>query len=367
MALLLNEADILEDVFNAMDKWTRGVVPGGLAIGTTMSNGIFAALSGSTAAASAAIAKIAKPTLDSYGYKDTLSMGTIASSGTFAMMIPPSLGLIIYGVLTGTNIGRLFIGGIVPGILTLIAYILVILAWSIYDPSIAGESGTIKSFTWSERLSSSRTIWPVGLLIVMVLGSLYSGVVTPTEAGALGAMSALLIGIILYGVRMEELNNALTDTAEVTAYIFIVVIGATFFGRYIALEGVISDLLTFLTGLPLEDFGILLVVLLMYLILGMFINQLPILILTLPVTHPLFVEGFGYPAVWFGILIIKTVEIGMITPPIGINVYIASNSVDIDPSITFRGAARFIVADVIVLGSLLLFPSLVMTLPNSMG
>jgi tripartite ATP-independent transporter DctM subunit len=367
MALILNQSGMLSDVFESMNKWTSGVIPGGLAIGTTLSNGVFAALSGSSAAASAAIAKIAKPEMEKFGYADTLSMGTIAASGTFAMMFPPSLGLIIYGVITNTSISRLFIAGILPGILTVTAYVVLIVAWVKYDPSIAGSGGATERFSWTERIKSTYIIWPAGLLIVLVLGSIYSGVVTPTEAGALGAAGALVIGILLYGLSRTEFNNALTETASITAYVFVIVIGAKYFGRYIAIEGVIDDILTFLLNLPVGELGILLIVLALYLVLGMFLNQVPILVLTLPITFPIFVEELGFSALWFGIVIIKTVEIGMITPPIGINVYIASNAVDVDASTTFRGAAPFILADVLVLALLIAFPQIVSVIPQTMG
>lgn len=367
MALILNETDLLKYVFGAIDKWTRGVVPGGLAIGTTFTNGIFAALSGSTVAASAAIAKIAKPELDKYDYDDRLSLGTIAASGTFAQMFPPSLGLIVFGLITGTSIGELFIGGIVPGLLTVGVYVLVILVWASYNPSIAGKSQEEMACSWTERFQASAKVWPAVLLIVLVLGSLYTGVVTATEAGALGAFGALLIGVSLYRVRWGKLNNALTETANITAYIFVLLIAAQFFSRWVAMTGIVDDLLQFLTELPIGDLGVLLIILGLYLLLGMFMNQIPILVLTLPVTFPLVVEGFGYPPIWFGIVIIKTVEIGMVTPPIGINVYVASKAVDVDPSVTFRGVARFISADVITLLLLIALPEIATYLPNTMG
>lgn len=366
MAVFLNEAKILDDVFSAMDDWTRGVLPGGLAVGTTVANGVFAALSGSSTAASAAIAKIAKPELESYDYSEEITMGTIAASGTFAMMFPPSLGLIIYGLITETSIGRLFMAGIIPGILTLVFYIGVILIWSTLDPSAVGAKETQKKAPWSNRIRSAYHIWPAGALIFLVLGGIYAGVVTPTESGALGAAGALLIGLILYHLDGNGIRNALAETANITVYVFIIIIGAKYFGRYVAFEGIVSLMINTLSDLPFGDFGILLIVLALYLVLGMFLNQLPILVLTLPLTYPLAVDGLGFSPVWFGIIIIKTVEIGMITPPIGINVYVSSNAVNVDPTTTFRGAARFIAADLLVLGGLIAFPTIATYVPDSM-
>lgn len=367
MALFLNESEILEDVFGAMDSWTRAVVPGGLAIGTTAANGVFAALSGSSTAAAAAVSKIAKPELDKFDYDERLSMGTIAASGTFAMMFPPSLALIIYGVLTDTSIGSLFIAGIIPGLMTLFAYVIAILVWTNISPSIAGvETESHDKATWSERINYTTKILPGGLLIVLVLGGIYTGAITPTESGAVGAAGALLLGVIVYELGPQGIRSALSETANITAYVFLLIIAATFFGRWIALEGVVEMLFNALTALPIGDFGILLIIFAVYIVLGMFLNQLPILILTLPITFPLAVETLGYSPIWFGIVIIKIVEIGLITPPIGINAYIASNAVDVDADITFRGAGRFILADLCVLALLIAFPELVTFLPERM-
>ena len=365
MALILNNSGLLDEVFDTMDKWTRGVVPGGLAIGTTVSNGVFAALSGSSAAAAAAISKIAYPQLTEKGYHDTLAMGTVAASGTFAMMFPPSIALIIYGILTDTSIGALFIAGIVPGFMTVFVYLLVILTWAKAKPeSVGTDQVSTDVFSWRERLTSLALIWPVAALVVLVLGGIYMGVMTPTEAGAVGAAGSLILAVVLYDLSLGDFNDALIDTANITAYIFIMIIGATFFGRFIALEGVINDLLDFLLALPISGIHLVLLVLAFYVIVGMFLDQLAVLVLTLPVTYPLFVTNLGYDSLWFGIIIIKTIEIGMITPPIGINAYIASNAVDIDASITFKGAVPFIIADIGVIGILLMFPEIVTFLPS---
>jgi tripartite ATP-independent transporter DctM subunit len=364
MAIVLDESGLLEDVFAAMDSWTRGIFPGGLAIGTTFANGAFAAMSGSSTAAAAAFAKIAQPNMEKFGYDDKLTMGTIAASGTFAMMFPPSIVLIIYGILTQNSIGQLFMAGIVPGILTAAAYVLVIVGWVKYNPEISGRK--VDTDSWSRRLELSKPLLPALLLILFVLGGLYFGVVTSVEAGAFGAAGAILLGVGLYDMRLEGLLKASNETLRITTFIFVIIIGAIYFSRYLALTGLVTDLITLVSELNIGKYQILAVFVLCYIFLGMFMNQIAILVLTLPITYPTMVDGFGMHPLLFGIVVIKTVEIGMVTPPLGLNVYVASSAVSIDPSITFRGAVRFIVPDLLVLVLLVAVPELVLTIPQLM-
>ncbi len=364
MAIVLDESGILKDIFDAMDSWTKGVFPGGLAIGTTFANGAFAAMSGSSTAGAAAFAKIAHPNMKRFGYDDRLTMGTIAASGTFAMMFPPSIALIIYGILTETSIGQLFIAGMIPGILTALAYVIIILAWVKLNPSVTGEA--VETDSWSRRLELSKPLFPALLLIIFILGGLYFGVVTAVEAGAFGAAGAIILSVVLYDMRLDGLLRAINETLRITAFIFIVIIGAMFFSRYIAITGLVTDLIQLVTALNIGKYQLLAIIILCYLFLGMFMNQIAILVLTLPITYPTMVDGFGMHPLLFGIVIIKTVEIGMVTPPLGLNVYVASSSVDIDPWVTFKGAVRFIVPDLLILILLVAFPVLVLYLPGLM-
>jgi tripartite ATP-independent transporter DctM subunit len=362
LAEFLDKSDLLDDVFTAMYRWTSWI-PGGLAITTTFANGGFAALSGSSTAAAAALSKIAVPEMREYDYDDRLSMGTVAASGTFAMMFPPSIGLIVYGILTENSIGTLFIAGMTPGILTMIAYVLLIIGWVTYSPGIVGA--TPRDFTWGERFRSLTPIWPAALLIFVVLGSIYLGVVTPTESGALGAFGAFLIGRFVYDLSSGDMKVALSGTAQTTTMIFVIILGALLFGRYLAITGATQALIQTVSELPVGRYGILLVLLGIYLVLGMVMNQTAILVLTLPVTYPLAVDGLGFHPIWFGIVIIKTAEIGMITPPFGLNVYVASSPIDVDIKQAFAGASRFIIADVAILILLILFPAIATWLPGA--
>lgn len=364
MAIVLDESGLLEEIFEAMDSWTRGVFPGGLAIGTTFANGAFAAMSGSSTAAAAAFAKIAQPNMEELGYSDTLTMGTISASGTFAMMFPPSIALIIYGILTETSIGQLFMAGMVPGVLTALAYVLVIVGWVMYNPSLTGE--TPEPDSWSRRFELSKPLIPALMLILFILGGLYFGVVTAVEAGAFGAAGAIIISVVLYDLRLDGLLTAANETLRITTFIFVVIIAAMYFSTYIAITGLVTDFIQTVASLNIGMYQLLALFILCYIFLGMFMNQIAILVLTLPVTYPTMVDGLGMHPLLFGIVIIKTVEIGMVTPPLGLNVYVASSAVDIDPWITFKGASRFILPDLLILIILVAFPSLVTAIPNLM-
>jgi len=355
LAEFLNKSDLLDDTFEFMYRWTSWL-PGGLAISTTLANGGFAALSGSSTAASAALSKIAVPEMRKYEYEDKLSMGTVAASGTFAMMFPPSIALIVYGILTETSISALFIAGMIPGILTMLAYVLLIIIWVKWSPNLAGKPAP--AFSWKERFESLRPVWPALLLIAIVLGSIYLGVVTPTESGAMGAFGALLIGKFIYGLNLPDMQSALSNTVQTTAMIFIIILGALVLGRYLAITGLTTALIQFVSGLPLGPHGILIVLLIVYLILGMVMNQTAILVLTLPITFPLATQGLGFHPIWFGIVVIKTAEIGMVTPPFGLNVFVATSQVDVDVWEAFKGSSRFIIADLVVLALLIMYPQI---------
>lgn len=364
MAELINESGLTTDVFYAGQRWLAHI-PGGLAIATTLANGGFAVLSGSSSAAAASMSAIAVPEMQKLGYKDTISMGTVSAAGTFAVMLPPSIALIFYGVWTETSIGALFLAGIIPGGLTLIGYILVIRVWAHRDPSLIGEVRP-EAYPLRERISTLGPIWPAGIIVIAVIGGIYSGVVTASEAGAVGAVGAFLVGVGVYGLRLNGLNDAFTRAARISVMIFFIIIGAVIFTRYMAFSGITREIIGLILAIPAGPWIIILLILAVYVMLGTFMDQIAVLILTLPVTFPLFVVELGYSPVWFGIILIKTVEIGLVTPPLGMNVYIASGVVDVDVRDAFRGAAAFLTADFVVLAIMLAFPGVVMYLPDLM-
>ncbi len=364
MAELINESGLTTDVFRAGERWLAHI-PGGLAIATTIANGGFAVLSGSSSAVAASMSAIAVPEMKRYDYKDSLAMGTVSAAGTFAVMLPPSIALIFYGVWTETSIGALFLAGILPGALTLLGYIVVIRLWARHDEDLVGGVRD-EPYPLRERLATLRPIWPAGIIVIGVLGGIYSGVVTVSEAGAAGAVSAMAVAVLIYGIRFEALNDAFTRASRISVMIFFIIIGAVLFTRYMALSGATRQVIGFITELPVGPWIVLLLILVVYVLLGTFMDQIAVLILTLPVTYPLFVVELGYSPVWFGIVLIKTVEIGLVTPPLGMNVYIAAGVVDVDVRDAFRGAAMFLIADFAVLALMIAFPDAVLYLPELM-
>jgi len=354
MAEFLREGGLTEKIFTAANRWLSGV-RGGLAMATALASGGMAALSGSSTATAATMSNVAVPEMKKYGYGDRISLGTVSAAGTFAVMIPPSLALIIYGILTETSISALFIAGIVPGLLTVVGYGLTIVVWGRMNPSEVG--GTPQQYTTREKFGSLSGIWPAVVIVALVLGGLYLGVVTPTEAGALGAAGTMVVAVLVGGMRFSGTRNALQRAAETTAMIFIIVIGAMIFSRFLTFSGALDTFVDTLTDLPVDRRVILLLILAMYVAMGTVMDQLAILILTLPVVFPLMVE-LGYGPVWFGIVLTKTIEVGLVTPPLGMNVYIAAGTVDMDVATGFRGAMRFLPVDFVIITLLILFPEI---------
>lgn len=357
MAEFLKEARLTEDLYVAMEAFV-GHIRGGLAISTTLANGVMAALTGSSTATVASLASIAVPEMRKYGYDDRLSVGTVAAAGSFAIMIPPSLSLIIIGILTEQSIGNLFIAGIIPGALTVIGYSLVILIWATINKSIDGEGKGVAS-TWRERSNAVSTVWPALILIVLVLGGIYSGAMTPTEAGGVGAFGAFLLLVLFRDGHLTEIIEGARNAVELSTMIFFILLGAYVFSAYMGATGLTDMLLNTVIGSPLPPIAVLLLVLAIYVMLGTMMSQLAILVLTIPVTYPLLVEGFGYSPIWYGIVIVKTVEIGLVTPPLGLNIYVATSTIDVSASTAFDGAVKFLLADIGVLLTIIAFPDIV--------
>jgi tripartite ATP-independent transporter DctM subunit len=355
MAEFLSKSGLVKDVFKATQNWL-GHIPGGLAIATAVANGGMAALSGSSTATVAAMSKLSYGEMKKYGYRDDLSLGTLSSAGTFAIMIPPSLGLIIYGLLTQNNIAVLFLAGIIPGILTLIGYTFVIIGWSYYDPDVAPKT---EKASHEERMASTRRVWPGLIVVILVLGGIYGGVMTASEAGAIGAASALLVTVLVYDMGVNDIYEAMVSTLEISGMVFMIFVGALIFGLYLTVTQLPQKLILYIETLPLTALQILLIIIFLYILMGAFLDQLAILLITLPITYPLVVNGLGFGPIWFGIIIVKTIEIGLITPPIGMNVYIAAGAVDADIVDGFKGSARFIGIDLLIIALLIVYPGIV--------
>ncbi len=361
MAEFLAGGRMARDIFRAGHVWL-GHMRGGMAVATTVASALLAALLGSSPAVAATMSSIAVPEMRKYGYDDRLSLGIVASAGTLAVIIPPILILILYGILTENLIGQLFVAGLVPGVMTAAGYLLLVNIWTRVEPSIAPAAEV--RFTREEKVATLRPVLPALLLIVVVLGGIYSGFVTPSEAGALGAFGAFVIGVTFSGLRRKGILGALERTSRTTAMIFaIIIITASILGYCLTSTQVAQNAILWVQDSRFPALTMLAAILLVYLILGAFLDPVSILVVTLPLAYPL-VTSLGYDAIWFGIIETKMIEIGLVTPPVGINVFVTAGAVNANLRDAFAGAVRFILVDVIVVVLLIAFPGIVTFLPN---
>jgi C4-dicarboxylate transporter DctM subunit len=367
MGAIANNSGISASLFRAARVWFSGL-PGGLAVATNIASAGFAAACGSSIAAAAAMARLAVPEMLKHGYDKALSAGVVASAGTLAALIPPSILFVLYGIFAEVSVVKLLIAGIVPGLLTAAIYTVMIVVRCRLDPSLAPRvSGAERAAMRGERRASLMEVWPLLVLITGIIGGLYAGIVTPTEAGACGAFLAGVIGIAQRKLTPRKLIDALTDSMATTAQIFFIGMGAVMYTKFLALVG-ISSLFTELVGSwALSPVLLVVAVSIIYLILGMFLDPLGIMLITIPVFVPMF-AALKLDLVWLGVLVVKYVEIGMLTPPVGFNVFVVKNAVgDTIPLETiFRGCFWFLGCEVVIMTLLIAFPAISLWLPNTM-
>ncbi|MEW6405613.1 MAG: TRAP transporter large permease [Chloroflexota bacterium] len=370
LAELAGQSGITEKLFNMANRFV-GHLRGGLSMATIVASAAFGAISGSSVAAAATMSRIAVPQMLDAGYSKRLAAGSVAIAGTLAVLIPPSLVLIIYGVLTETSIGKLFLAGIVPGLVTTLGYALTTRIWIKISPTIAPPGRPRDG--WRDRVSSLRVGWPFILVILAVLVALYSGVITATEAGAAGAGATFFVWMLAYRIFPNDLvqpgyrnvRQAVERALRTTTMILTLLIGAFIFSYFITSTGLTQALVAWVAGLGLNRYLVLLFIIVVYLILGLFLSQTEILVLTLPLVFPIIVQN-GFDPVWFGIIIVKTVEVGLVTPPVGMNVYVVANSgAGVTAGHGFRGAVPYILVEILVIGLFVAFPEIVLFLPYS--
>jgi tripartite ATP-independent transporter DctM subunit len=355
-------AGLTSDIFSVGRKWV-GHLPGGMAIATVFGCAAFAASSGSSTASAAVMGKVAIPEMKKYHYDDKLSAGVVAASGTLASLIPPSAILVIFGVIVEESIGKLLIGGFLPGILSALIYAIMLYVWARIKPEMAPVTS---KFSLPEALRSLKYVWGIGLLFILVIGGLYIGVFTPTEAGAAGAAGAFLIALFSMRLTWSNLVESLLETARATVMIFMIIIGVLIFMRFLAISGVSRAFIEAVEALPVPRWVILSGFLAFYVILGMFMDAIGMLTLTLPLMFPIIV-GLGYHPIWFGIIAVKMCEICLITPPIGLNVYMVRGvAPDIPLEEMFKGVIPFLAMDILTLVVLVLFPQIATFLPSKM-
>ena len=338
-----------------------GQVRGGLAMATILACAGFAAICGSTSATAAAMGKVALPEMKKYGYADTLATGSVASAGSLGILIPPSTIFIVYGILTQQSIGSLFLAGIFPGILLTILFIIVVVVLCKRNPALAPAG---QATTFKQKIVGLSGITEMLLLFILVMGGLFAGWFSPVQAGAVGAAGALLIGLVRRNLSWKAFKDALIETVKVTCEIMIIVTGAVVLGHFIAVTTIPNMLSGWISGLGLPDVAVMAMIILMYLIGGLFMDSLAMITLTIPIIYPL-VLALGFDPIWFGVIIVLVTEMGVITPPVGINVYVIKGITrGISLETIFKGVFPFIIAIIICVALLLAFPKIATFLPG---
>lgn len=365
MGFLCYHAGLTKGMFDAARMWMSRL-PGGLAIATVFGAAGFAAVTGSSVACAAAMGRIAVPEMMRHRYDASLATGTVAAAGTIGALIPPSILMILYGIIAEVPISALFLGGVGAGLLTAFGYIAVILIRVKLKPELAPT--LYEEIPLGEKVSALKDTWPVLLLMAGVFGGLFSGAFTPTEAGAVGAAIATIIAALKGSLTWVSFRDALTETLLTSASLFIIAIGASMLTRFLAFSGSGDYLSDAVTAMGADPLMLLIGISLIYLLLGMFLEPIGAMLLTLPILLPI-IDTAGFSLIWFGVLLTKFLEIGMITPPIGLNVFVIKGVVGdlASTGLIFRGIAWFLVADLIVIVALIAVPEIVLYLPSIVG
>lgn len=362
IGFLAHFAGIIQGAYRCARAWL-GWLPGGLAIATIFATAGFAAVSGASTATAAVFARVAIPELLRYNYHPRLAAAVVAAGGTLASLIPPSAILVVYGIIVEQSIGALLLAGFVPGVISAVIYAGLLLVRFKFNPSLGQP---ITGITWDERLKTLPEIFPIVLVVMIVMGGMYTGWATPTEVGALGAFSVFVMALLRRGLTIRNLSRALLETAKLTVMIFSIIWGVLIFVRFLAFAGLPGAFSEWIVALPLSPLMTLLMILGVYVLLGMFMNGIGMLLLTLPVVFPA-VMALGYDPIWFGIILVKMVEIGLITPPIGLNCFVVAGvRPDIPLQEIFKGVWPFVVADIATVGLFIAFPEIILFLPRMM-
>jgi len=354
-------ADITTKIYHAAKVWLTKL-PGGVAMASVMGCGGFSAITGSSIACASTMGKICTPEMLRMGYDPRLATASVAAGGTLGSLIPPSVLFIIYGIFTETSISALFLAGVLPGLLTLAGFILVIAVWVWRSPEVAPP--TDQRYTTSERMTAAWESWPAVMLFVLIIGGIYGGIFTATEAAAVCVTAATLIGFAQRKLDFAGLWDAVKETCVQTTAIFLIAASAKIFVAFVALTGVAPMVVGVVTDAQLSVVVLMLCIALIYLLLGMFLDPIGIMVLTLPLMIPL-VESYDLNLIWFGVVVIKLLEIGLITPPVGLNVFVIANVVGKDAPIDkiFAGITRFLSVDIVVLLLIMSFPMISLLIP----
>lgn len=363
MGNLVARAGMARELFTAANAFV-GHRKGGLAMASIIASGGFGSICGSSIATAATMARVAYPEMKAHGYKDTLATGAIASGGTLGILIPPSTILVIYGIITETDIGKLFVAGILPGLVAITCLCLGVVYVTWRDPSAGPRAD---KFSWAQRFAAIRGIWGVVVLFALVIGGIYGGVFTATEGAGVGAAGAFFFALLRGTLTPRVLMDILVESTRTTAMLFTILIAAMIFTNFINFTTMPGDLRDFVLQFSPHPVMVVVVMMGIYLALGMVMEELAIVLLTIPVFFPV-ITGLGFDPVWFGILIVTIVEIGMISPPVGLNLFVINSLLPgVKLGTIYRGVWPFVMADVVRLGILIAFPTIALWLPSFMN
>lgn len=364
MGALTTASGITAELYDAAHKWTSGL-RGGLFYATTLASGAFGAISGSTVVSAALFTQIALPQMRRFGYSVPVSAGCICAAGTFAALIPPSIAMVVYALLVNESVGALLMAGLGPGLLTIVIYLIGTRIMLAARPDLA--PGIERRFTLPERLTSLRGIWATVLLASIVLGGIYSGLMFPSTAGAAGAAGAFLIGLLRRRLSGTALRRSFEEAIRMTAVLFAILIGGMFLSRFLLISGFIGSVsgLAQSAGLTVPLF--LLAIVALYVILGAFVDGLSMLVMTTPFVHPV-AMNLGIDPIWFGVIVVKLIEIGAITPPVGLNLFavVGASGGSVDSRSLFAGVLPFLAMELVTLGLIIGVPAITLFLPSQM-
>jgi C4-dicarboxylate transporter DctM subunit len=362
MGNFVSRAGMSKELFRAAYTFV-GHLRGGLAMAAIVACAGFSAICGSSIATAATMAKVAYPAMKDIGYSDRLSTGAIASGGTLGILIPPSTLMVIYGVMTETNIGKMFAAGILPGILATVLLCIAV-QWTVWRDPDSGPRG--ERSTWSQRLRAAEGVWAVVLLFVLVMGGIYGGIFTTTEGAGIGAFGAFCIAVSRRALTWRTLLDALVESGRTTAMLFVILTGALMFAEFVNYTTMPDDLKHLVTAFNLSPIMVITAICIIYVLLGTAMEELSMILLTVPVFFPLVVH-LGFDPIWFGILVVVVVEIGLISPPVGMNLFVLKALLpNVSTTTLFLGVLPFVIADIIRLGILIAFPSISLWLPSMM-
>jgi len=363
MGAFVSVSGVSRELFRAANSFI-GHLRGGLGVATVLACGGFAAICGSSVATAATFSSVAYPEMRRFGYPQSFSTGVIAAGGTLGAMLPPSTVLAVYAILTQQDIGKLFMAGVIPGLLAMLMYVITIAIIVRVKPDWLPRG---EQKPWSERIDGLKDVWAPLVLFIFVVGGLYGGFFTPTEAGGVGASGAFLLGVIRGKLNRAGILEALLSATRTAAAVFTVLIGALIFGYFLTVTQVPQKLTEFLTGLGVGSYGVLALIMVMYLILGCLMDAMAMIILTVPIIFPVIVK-LGFDPIWFGVIIVMTVELGLIHPPVGMNVFVIKSVVkDVSFTTIFKGVIPFVMTDLLRLVILIAFPMIALWLPSRMG